>query len=61
MFPLNGGFEYWSGINIFTNNVFSDGPATGSPPIPPTTFYLLTESGEPILTEAGQNIEVEHT
>ena len=60
MNPLNSGFEYWSNINVFTNNVFTDGPATGSPPLPPTTFYLLTEGNDPILTEGGQNIEVEH-
>ena len=62
MNPLNSGFEYWSNINVFTNNVFTDGPATGLSPSPPIdTFYLLTESSDFILAEDGDFIEVEHT
>jgi len=60
MNPFNGGFEYWSNINVFVSNVFTDGPAGGGVPMPPTTFYLATEGNDPILTESGQNIEVEH-
>lgn len=61
MFPLNGGFEYWSGINIFSNNVLASGNGGPGIPVPPVmNFDLLAENGDALLTEGGDNIQVEH-
>lgn len=60
--PILSGFRKWIGFNVAHDSplISEDEEKGGGAPPPPSEFFLAAEDGQYLLTESGENIEVEN-